>query len=216
MKNLLWCLFLTSICLLPHVHPSATGDYWVSIEHAKTPVQVAGQADQKQEAKKEEQKNMEPSVTGDLSSVLTRALSSDPVGKGSTANAAALAVLAKNQVRFTKSAYASGTQGNTLYLGAENLGVVKDLAGNITKSFVLGTDKKNFALSSAVLGFNSSGAFAPITQSLAPNKVAINGEKDQDNPLVRVGTNITNLTLQNGLPVLTAQARDDMNKLVIL
>ncbi|MBS1987956.1 hypothetical protein JST56_03095 [Candidatus Dependentiae bacterium] len=187
MKNLLGCLFLSSICFLPHVHSASTGDGWFAYGTAQKETSV-----QAVEQISKEQENMEPSVPGDLSSVLTRALSSDPVGKSSTTDPT---VLTKNQVRFTKSAYAPGVNSttNVLYLGAEKLG----------------TDKTSFALSRAFLGYNSSGAFAPMVQSLAPSKVTINGEKDQDNPLVQKATNVTNLILQNKTtPVLTIEADD--------
>lgn len=188
MKNLLGCLFLSSIFFVPHIHSASTGDNWFAYQNVKQDASA-----QAVEQTNKNQDDMEPSVVGDLSSVLTRALSSDPVG--SSKDAKGVSVLAKNQVRFTKSAYAPGASSDTnvLYLGAEKLG----------------TDKTNFALSRAFLGYNSSGAFAPMVQSLAPSKVTINGEKDQDNPLVQKSTNVTHLILQNkALPVLTIQADD--------
>lgn len=202
MKNLLGYLFLSSICFVPRIHSASTGDNWFAYQNVKqdASAQVAEQTNKNQD-------DMEPSVVGDLPSVLTRALSSDPVG--SSKDAKGVSVLAKNQVRFTKSAYAPGASSDTnvLYLGAENLGIDTTVMPHVSK--VLGTDKANFALSRAFLGYNSSGAFAPMVQSLAPSKVTINGEQDQDNPLVQKSTNVTHLILQNkALPVLTIQADD--------
>lgn|GEM_PF-1514939 len=225
MKKIVTCIVLSSICCLPNLHSAATGDGWLGTDSllflnvgAAEPTQIKEQLENKYEENFEknqkEKKDRESLALRDLSSVLTRALSSDPAGLSKDPKTGA-DVRAKDQVRFTKSAYASGPNGNVLYLGAENLGVIKDALGNITSSKVTGTDKKNFVLSRAVLSFNSSGVAAPMIQSLAPDKVTLNGEADQDNPLVQAmpnmpnGTNITNLTLLNhSLPVVTASVVD--------
>jgi hypothetical protein len=209
-KSLLSSLFFYSFCCVPVAYSASTGDHWfddkkIFVVHSK-----------KEESNKVQQ-NMEPSVTGDLSDADARALSSDPAGQGSAADPAALA---KNQVRFTKSAYAAMANENVLYLGAENLGIDSTVIPAVSK--VLGTDKKNFILARAILGMNSAGAVAPMIQSLAPDKVTLNGQKDQENPLVQAmpnmphGTNITNLTLlKHRIPVVTAQVVDATKNAVV-
>lgn len=187
MKNLLRSLFLISISFLPYAQPATTGDFFQT------------KKDLASEQLDLESKSCNTSSVSHAFAELTRALSSDPVGSSKDAKGAS--VLAKNQVQFTKSAYGQGNSGNVLYLGAEELG----------------TDKKNFSFARAVLGTNSKGESAPVIQSLAPDKVKLNGEVDQDNPLVAQETQITNLTLLNkAIPVLTASSKDAQATKVIM
>lgn len=187
MKNLLRSLFLISISFLPYAQPATTGEFFQIKKDL-----AAEQSDL-------ENKACNGSSVSNAFAELTRALSSDPVGLSKDAKGAD--VLAKDQVQFTKSAYGQGNSGNVLYLGAEELG----------------TDKKNFSFARAVLGTNSKSESAPVIQSLAPDKVTLNGEADQDNPLVAEKTQITNLTLLNkAIPVLTASSKDVQATKVIM